>query len=188
VAQRLSDRVIAAASIAGAGMLDSPESLEGMNRLNRVVFTLARRAPGALWLFAAPHARQLKRNPAKVIDAAARDKHLPRSDRDVMSNPQTRARMIAAGPEAFRQGVRGFIQEAHVVASPWGFDPSTIKIPVSFWQGTEDTNVPIASVRRLAESIPDSSMNVFLGEGHLIVPKHWDEIVAALLSVGPRSK
>ena len=182
VAHGLPERVIAVASIAGVGMLDNRASLVGMNRVNRVVFTLARRAPRALWLVAAPHARQVKRNPAKAIDAAAKDKHLPQSDRDVMANVHTRAAMIAAGPEAFRQGVRGFIQEAHVVVSPWGFDPSAIAAPVSFWQGAMDTNVPIESVRRLAESIPNSTLHVLPGEGHLIVPRHWSEIVGELRS------
>jgi hypothetical protein len=55
-------------------------------------------------------------------------------------------------------------------ASPWDFDLSMITAPVSIWQGTEDTNVPIASVRSLAARIPRSSVNIFPGEGHLIVP------------------
>jgi hypothetical protein len=36
--------------------------------------------------------------------------------------------------------------------------------------------------RDLADRIPDSSITIYPGEGHLIVPKHWPEIQAALLS------
>jgi pimeloyl-ACP methyl ester carboxylesterase len=100
----------------------------------------------------------------------------------VMLDPRTREIMIDAGPEMFRQGVRGFIQEAHIAATPWGFDPSTIKSPVTFWHGDSDTNVPVESVRRLSSKIADSSVTIYPGEGHLIVPRHWNEIIEKLLS------
>jgi hypothetical protein len=50
-----------------------------------------------------------------------------------------------------------------------------------------DTNVPVAMAQHLAVRIPDSSLTIYRGEGHLIVPKHWDEILAALLSGYPQS-
>ena len=37
--------------------------------------------------------------------------------------------------------------------------------------------------RYLAARIPASRLTVYRGEGHLIVPKHWTEILATLLSV-----
>ena len=50
--------------------------------------------------------------------------------------------------------------------------------------GTEDadTNVPVAMAHTLAARIPDSHLTLFHEEGHLVVPKHWDEILAALLN------
>lgn len=182
VAHGLPSRVIAAASISGAGMFTNPEDRKGINSLNRLIFAVARRMPAVLWLITAPHARQVKRNPVKVIDKTARDKHVPVADREVMLDPRTREIMIDAGPEMFRQGVRGFIQEAHIAATPWGFDPYTIKAPVTFWHGDSDTNVPVESMRRLSSKIADSSMTIYPGEGHLIVPRHWNEIIEKLLS------
>ncbi|HVA70424.1 MAG TPA: alpha/beta hydrolase [Acidimicrobiales bacterium] len=182
VAHGLSNRVIAAASISGAGMFTSPDDRKGMNSLNRLIFAVARMMPAVLWLIAAPHARQVKRNPTKVIDKAAQDKHVPIADREVLLDPRTREKMIDAGPEMFRQGVRGFIQEAHLAATPWDFDPSAIKPPVSFWHGEMDTNVPIQSIKLLAGRIAGSRVTIFPGEGHLIVPRHWNEIVEELLS------
>ncbi len=156
VAHGLSDRVIATAAMSGAGMFDSPEARKGMNPLNKVIFAMARTVPAALGLIAAAHARQARRDPAKVLDKAARDKHLPEADRKVLSYPHTRDLMVAAGPESFRQGVRGFIQEGHIAATPWGFDPTAIESPVHFWHGDKDIHAPIASMRILAERIPNS--------------------------------
>ena len=182
VAHHLPDRVIAAASISGAGMLSDPDNRKGMNAVNKVIFALARRTPALLWLIAEPQARQIKRNPAKVIDKTASNKHVPEADRAVMSDPRTRQTMIDAAPEMFRQGVRGFIQDAHLAVSPWGFDPAAIQSPVTFWHGDVDKNVPIDSMKRLASKISRSSVTVYPGEGHLIVPRHWDEIINKLLS------
>ena len=47
--------------------------------------------------------------------------------------------------------------------------------------------MPVAMARHLAGQIPDSSLTIYPGEGHLILPKHWDDILAALLSADPRA-
>jgi len=182
VAHGLPDRVIAAASISGAGPIDTPADLAGMNQANRLIFRLARHVPGALWPLAAQHARRTNRNRAKVFDQAARDKSLPEADRAAMAAPRIRELDMMAAAEAFRPGVRGFLHEARMCVRPWGFDPAAIRPPVSIWHGGEDTNVPVAMAQRLAAQIPGSRLRIFSGEGHLIVPGHWAEILAALLS------
>jgi pimeloyl-ACP methyl ester carboxylesterase len=182
VAQALPQRVIAVGSISGVGAVSTRAAREGMNRTNQVVLTLARHVPPALWLMAAPHARAMRRQPGKVLDKAAADKHLPAADRAAMADPRMRERMIAAAPEDFRHGPRGFIHEVHITVRPWGFDPATIQPPAHFWHGDQDVNVPVALARNLAARIPGSTLTIYPGEGHLIVPKHWDEILATLLS------
>jgi pimeloyl-ACP methyl ester carboxylesterase len=158
-----------------------------MNRVNRLIFTLARKAPALLRPVFAQHAYGMKRHPAKVLESAAHDSSLPEADREALASPRLRELIMTAAPEAFRQGVRGVVHEARICAQPWGFDPAAIKPPVCIWHGDEDTNVPVAMARHLAARIPDSSLTIYRGEGHLIVPKHWDEILAALLSGYPQS-
>lgn len=187
VAHGLPDRVIAAGSIGGAGPVDTPDALAGMNRVNRLVFTVAKKASPALGLLVAPHAYLMKRQPGKVVERSAGDKNLPEADREVMTNSRQQELMIMAGPEAFRQGIRGLVHEAHICAGPWGFDPAAIKPPVFIWHGDLDTNVPLHMAQHLAARIPDSRLTIYRGEGHLIVPKHWTEIRTALLSAKPLS-
>jgi pimeloyl-ACP methyl ester carboxylesterase len=187
VAHSLPDRVIAVGSIGGAGPIDTPDALAGMNRVNRLIFTFSRRAPQALRLLVAPHAYLMKHQPAKVVERSAGDRNLPEADREAMTSPRLREFMITAGPEAFRQGIRGVVHEAHICAQPWGFDPAAIKPPVFIWHGDQDTNVPVAMAQHLAARIPDSRLTIYRGEGHLIVPNHWPEILATLLSVERRS-
>ena len=77
VAHGLPDRVRAVAVIGGAGPIDAPDSLTGMNPANRLIFTLARRAPVVLRLLIAPHAHQMKRHPAKVLERSASRRQTP---------------------------------------------------------------------------------------------------------------
>lgn len=59
-----------------------------MNRVNRLIFTLARKAPALLRLVVAQHAYSAKRHPSKVLENAARDRSLPEADRAAMTNPR----------------------------------------------------------------------------------------------------
>ena len=45
--------------------------------------------------------------------------------------------------------------------------------------------MPVAMARHLAGQIPGSSLTIYPGEGHLIVPRHWAEILATLLAARP---
>ena len=191
VAHGLPDRVIAAGSISGAGPIDTPDgrrALKQANRANRLIFTIARSAPRILWPVIAQHAHSVRRHPAKVMDSATRARSLPDADRQAMTEPRLREHMVVTAAEAFRPGVRGTVHEAHICARPWGFDLAAIKPQVHIWHGDQDTNVPVAMALNLAEQVPDSSLTIYPGEGHLIVPKHWDDILATLLSSDPRPR
>jgi pimeloyl-ACP methyl ester carboxylesterase len=178
----LGDRVIAAACIAGAGPLDTADALAGMNRGNRLLFGMAKHTPVLLRLLALPNARAHVRSPATTYAKALASKGLPAADRDVMSASRFRDISVAAMPEPFRQGVRGFVQEIRMYVHPWGFDPSAIQQPTFFWHGDHDVNVPLPMVRGLAARIAGSALTVCPGEAHLLLPTHWDEAVAQLLA------
>jgi pimeloyl-ACP methyl ester carboxylesterase len=184
VAHGLPDRVIAVGSIAGAGPIDTRyarRALKHANPANRLIFTLARTAPGLLSPVIALHAHGMKRHPVKVVRSSARATSLPEADRLAMTDPELQERIVAAAPEAFRQGIRGVVYEVGISAQPWGFDLAAIKPPVHIWHGDQDSNAPVAMARHLAGQIPGSRLIIYPGEGHLIVPKHWDEILSGLV-------
>ena len=51
-------------------------------------------------------------------------------------------------------------------AEPWGFDLSTITVPVRIWQGELDRLVPWAHGQWLAEHIPGAVFRLAEGHGH----------------------
>jgi pimeloyl-ACP methyl ester carboxylesterase len=139
----------------------------------------ARRA--GVWLRAAPAVFVTKHRPAMLIDRALRSATVPEADKAAFANERLRELKIAAAPEAFRNGARGYVHEGRLYGQPWGFDLTAIEPPVLISHGALDASVPVAMAHYLAARIPNNTVTIYPTEGHLIVPKHWLEIVAALL-------
>lgn len=78
------------------------------------------------------------------------------------------------------QGVVGVREDGLAMVSPWGFDLSTITVPVSVWQGTEDAMVPLAHGRWLAAQVPGAVAHLVDGEGHLSLVTRLPEMMAEL--------
>ena len=61
----------------------------------------------------------------------------------------------------------GWIDDDIAFVQPWGFELSSIKVPVQIWQGDQDLMVPHAHSYWLEKHIPGSSLNFVPGHGHI---------------------
>jgi pimeloyl-ACP methyl ester carboxylesterase len=50
---------------------------------------------------------------------------------------------------------------------PWGFELSSIQVPVTIWQGEQDLMVPFAHGRWLTARIPDARAELSAEDGHI---------------------
>ena len=178
-ALRLADRLEGAAIISGVAPFDIPDATSGMNRLNRIMFTLARRAP---WLARAPMilAQLALRSPERAIDRSLAA--MPEADRAIMRRPEVRAAFVSDFVEAFRAGVRGPAWELVLYARPWGFRLQDIQMEVHLWQGEADKNVPVSMGRYQAAAIPNCRAKFFPGEGHLLIIDRMEEMVGEVVA------
>jgi pimeloyl-ACP methyl ester carboxylesterase len=176
-ALRLADRLTGAAIISGLAPFDVPGGGDGMNRMNRVLFVLGRRAP---WLMRLPVLLMARsaRSPERAIDQMAGS--LPPPDRAIMQRPDVRAAFASDLAEAFRAGARGAAWELVLYSRPWGFRLQDIQMEVHLWQGEADTNVPPAMGRYQAEAIPRCRAMFYPGEGHLLSVDRMGEILGAV--------
>lgn len=76
--------------------------------------------------------------------------------------------VIAAHREATVGGVRGTAEDYRRFGGAWGFDLSTVRQPVTVWQGEQDVLVPMAHARRLATALPSSMLRVVAASGHYL--------------------
>jgi pimeloyl-ACP methyl ester carboxylesterase len=70
------------------------------------------------------------------------------------------------------------LEDFEIFASDWGFRLEDTRIPVHFWQGDLDRNVPPHHVRILADAVPQATIHDCPGEGHMLVLERLDEILA----------
>jgi pimeloyl-ACP methyl ester carboxylesterase len=168
------------------GLVSSPAPLAGvpeadyLRRFHRTAARAAGRAPWmirlALWHWGRPQ----RRDPARYFDRSVATMAL--SERDILTEPVLRIRMIENSGELYRHGGRGMYDEALVLARRWGFDPADIRVPVSIWHGEMDATVPVRMAHYMADRIPDSRATFFADDGHHLLYRRWAEILARLRS------
>ncbi len=84
--------------------------------------------------------------------------------------------------EAMRQGTEGCVQDYRIFGEPWGFALEEIRIPVHIWEGADDRTGPPGYRTFLKHHIPQASVTVVPGEGHLsLLPHQAPAIFASLL-------
>jgi len=69
--------------------------------------------------------------------------------------------------EAFTNHRSGVVTEFRHAASRWDVDVEEIETPVRLWHGTNDTNVPLTTVRRLESVLPNARLQVVNNADHL---------------------
>jgi pimeloyl-ACP methyl ester carboxylesterase len=136
----------------------------GMADSNIDEYTVAATSPELLTARLVLAAAKIKADPASHVDLL--DRELPESDRRVVSDVGIRALLANNFAEALRNSADGWIDDALAFCSPWGFDPSSIDIPVLLWHGEDDVFSPVAHARWLAERIPGANMVVHPGAAH----------------------
>ena len=163
----LPDRVIAAAALASVAPYDAEglDYLDGMGEQNVEEFATifegeeAQRASTERL-----RAELLSSTPEQLIEVWKT--LLGPSDREVATGALAAALLdhIRAG---IGPGIDGWIDDDLAFVAPWGFDLSSIRVPVQLWQGEQDRFVPYGHGVWLAAHIPGVDARLTSEDGHL---------------------
>jgi pimeloyl-ACP methyl ester carboxylesterase len=91
----------------------------------------------------------------------------PPGDREVLSRPDVKAMFLDDLSDSGRRGLRSVIYDGILFTRDWGFRPSDIQVPVTWWHGDADNIVPLAHAWHLVPRIDDAVLHVRDGESHL---------------------
>jgi pimeloyl-ACP methyl ester carboxylesterase len=163
----LPDRVRAAATIAGVAPYDAQglDWTAGMGESNQVEYPLAARDPDELLRWMRPHAEALGAVEPNEIVSELRSVISEVDEAEVTG--ALGELMATSFHRAFRAGPWGWFDDDLAFVRPWGFDPSSIAVPVSIWQGREDLMVPFAHGQWLVEHVPTARSRLRPEHGHL---------------------
>lgn len=163
VGARLASRVTAVGVIAGCVPLDGSAERAGLSAMDRRLASLSRHAPLlARGAFAVMRTAAL-RAPARAARNAVRGASQAEADA-VMAEAQWFGATLAEG----LRDTRGAVDEYRTMVAPWGFRPEEVEVPVRLWQGSADTLVPAEWAAALAQRLPQASLTLLEGEGHMI--------------------
>ncbi|MEP6872466.1 MAG: alpha/beta hydrolase, partial [Anaerolineaceae bacterium] len=157
----LGEQVTAVGVVSGGGLPQLPTKNASRSNLE-ASFTslLARRAPALFF-------RQFSRQASSA-------------DMAILSNPVHKVALLRHVREAFRHGSRGVVEDAALLAQPWGIAFDAISTPVRLWHGEDDRTVPVASARIVAEAIPGCTPTFIPGAGRLWLLEHAGEVLDIL--------
>jgi pimeloyl-ACP methyl ester carboxylesterase len=163
----LPERVTAAATMAGVAPYeaDGLEWTGGMGEDNQIEYPLAARDPDELLRWMEPQVEALSKVKPEEIVAELRS--LISAVDEAMVDGELGELLAASLRRAFRDGPWGWYDDDLAFVRPWGFDPSSIAVPVSIWQGREDLMVPFAHGQWLVEHVPTARSRLRPEHGHL---------------------
>lgn len=174
-------RCTGAISLAGVAPMDADfDWTEGMGQENVDEFSLAK-AGGPAY-------------EAHVVEAAARlgtatadnvielfHGLLSEPDLKALDRHDVREQFAGATSLSFERGWSGYFDDDRAFFSPWGFDPTSISVPVQIWYGDEDLMVPPSHGKWLASHLPTAQAHHFSSEGHLsLYTNHFNEVALSL--------
>jgi pimeloyl-ACP methyl ester carboxylesterase len=177
-AAMMDGRVTAAALLSSAVPLDLYGTTRGLSAEDRVLLVLCQRTP---WLASTlMKVSIVNASNARLLRAVMRS--FPAADRTVLTEWGPPDHALAFVREAMRQGTEGCVQDYRIFGDPWGFALEDVHVPVDIWEGSEDDTGPPGYRAFLQRHIPQASVTVVPGEGHLsLLPHQADVIFSSLL-------
>jgi pimeloyl-ACP methyl ester carboxylesterase len=163
----LSDRCLAAASIAGPGPHDG-EGLDwkgGMADKNIAEYTAAEAGRDAYAAFVEEDFLPVLFADADEL-AESMGGLLPPADKAAMDRGFTEW-LTDSFHRAGAQRTAGVLDDGQAAVRPWGFDVGAITVPVLIYQGRQDAMVPFAHGEWLAAHVPGAEVHLTEDDGHL---------------------
>ncbi len=178
-AYKLPERITTAAIVSGAAPMNRRGAFEGMHHAWKTAFRASRDLPG--WMLRAPlwiQSHSAARTPEQALTNFA--SMLTNADREKLHRPEIRARVMLSRAESTRQGHKGWVREAKIIMSPWGFRLEQISVLTHLWYWADDEAIPPQMGRYLESKIPNSCGHFSHGGGHLSIYDYWGDIIEAL--------
>lgn len=168
-AAALPQRVIAAAVVCGAPPFGSAEDQANMHWAYRTLAGLKRLRRAATPAVIGASRWMIGRG-AERAPMSWMMRSVPPSDREAISDLGCWESVTRSYLEAIRTGAPNVLTDGELYLEPWDFSPEDIRVPVAFWHGTADKNLPCEVARKLAARVPGSTGHWIDGEGHYSLP------------------
>ena len=175
-AAKIPERLHAAVVVAGGWRMDLNEDLP---IISRFMWFLAKKTPALYQIWLQLLAQSLKGSPEKLL--ARFEKQFPPADYAVLAQPDRLQPFCNTTLEAVRKGAKGTAYDVQLYAHEWDFNLEEIQMPLTWFHGEQDRNVPITLIKRVAAGVPTIQLITYPQEGHISLSINQFEAIAKVL-------
>lgn len=180
-AAKIPDRLQVAVIVSGGWRMDWPEARKNLPLPNRLMLFLARRAPFLLRGMLGMMGRGGPGDREKEL--AQLKQRMPAADFAAFAVPGRVEAFREVMGECLRQGAKGAVWDLGLYGRDFGFRLEEVRAPLVLYHGEEDTNAPLAMVRRAVAELPNARLVTFPGEAHLsTLCNHFEDVAEALVA------
>lgn len=104
----------------------------------------------------------------------------PKQDKEIFEKESFKKSFEETGREAFRQGIKGPLQDMIIYSSDWGFDLKDIDLKISLWHGELDKNVPVWLAKYVTNRLRNCKPTFLPEAGHFLLARMGEEILASI--------
>lgn len=173
-------RVMAVALISPVGLVADANAAGEVDWFHRFCFGPLADRPRLVAAIFDAYALAVRRSPS--LAARLTVMRAPKPDRNVMADPATRLRLLKTFAEGLKHSSRGPAIDLALFRELASIDLGKAVALSHAWIGTRDANVPVTAARRLASRMPNATLTVLQGEGHLWAAHHYDDILSWIAS------
>jgi pimeloyl-ACP methyl ester carboxylesterase len=178
-AAALPDEVEAAGLVCSLAPPDCCDSYSRMWPLIRMLFFLARSAPGPTRIAVRPFGMVVSASPRVALRLLAALAPVP--DDRILADRRIRSVLSDSLHAALAQSTDGAVHDLMLYLRSWGVALESIRTPVLLWHGEMDVTVPVEMGRYLARTIPGCRACFHPEEGHIsLAVSRMGEILRAM--------
>jgi len=172
------ENVCKASIISGFAPFNS-QSKKYLSKEVKMMLSLAKSLPFLLKILLRFQAKQMAKNSKKSLKNFL--KIMSEPDQKILKNASVIKVIENMFKEAFKNGSKGVAYEiSNLLVRDWAFKLDEIKVPVMFWQGAKDNNVPYKWAELMKNEINNATLNIYPNDGHLIIFQYAEEIFTGL--------
>ena len=170
------ERLYNAVIVSGAWQADA---IEHFPRASRFAWMLLRKFPWLNLLTLKLEKQSSKKSPQQL--RAKLEKQLPPVDYAVLNSPAQIEIWRQISIESMRQGVKGTAKDVQLYLQKWNFSLDGIQMPLKFFHGEQDTNIPISLAKQVVMGLPTAQLVTYPEEGHISLIVNQFETIALSL-------
>jgi len=177
---RIPDKLTRLMLIGSAPPTSEPNLRKLLPALVRLNYWMLRLAPRLFYLSFRWYWKQARKNPHQFIQMATAQSSP--ADQSMLSRRESYSMLLKCWEENIRIESTGYVKDAQILLSDWGFDLAAVQTKVLLWWAEQDQNSPLIVQDYFAQNLPNTRQIRQPDVGHFGFLQNWDTICIILQS------